>query len=87
MMHNASSVVGENGALAGRRQEWPLGTAGLSAGTHLEMPHAAEKLVVSENMRQCLIKYWRWARESLKIPKNILGFSFSSQLQTLVKHV
>lgn len=46
MMHNASRVEGEYRVLAGRRQEWPLGTAGLSAGTHLELQHTAEKLVV-----------------------------------------
>lgn len=43
MMHDASSMVGGSRAQVGRRRAWPLGTAGLSAGIHLQSQHEVLK--------------------------------------------
>lgn len=43
MMHDASSMVRGGREQVGRRQAWPLGTTGLSAGINLQSQHEVKK--------------------------------------------
>lgn len=55
MMHDSRSMVGGSGAQVGRRQAWPPGTTGLSAGIHLQSQHEKRiAVVVCETTRASL---------------------------------